>query len=728
MKIFFTYFVTLKGIISKPSIPSFSKFKFWDMKSFFTGQKRIIGYASALLTILFFQNFSNSSLVYSQPQSSSIETAPTIDGKINDGEWVGATVITQFHVIAPKSDDKYYDSTIVYIKQTHDALYFAFKWWPKGKVISQSLRRDRSTNAENEFFIMLDLENKRTNGYFFSFSFLNNQRDAIVYSVKNQSQEWDWVWYNKSTIYKEAKDGEPGYIESEIKIPVDKMQNKNKSEIGLDLQMFAYKPDGTYYTYSLVKDAEISSLKSLYPMKIKPFDEKADVKFTAIPYIVANKFNDSAKYKADYGGEFQLNYNKHTLKSTINTDESTLEADPFTFNFYGRPTFLSEKRPFLSKDLDIYRSQINLFYTRAIDQIDYGFNYTYRDDKLKIGSLYIKEGINPRDSLRKDFFVTRPKYTSPTLNAGGMFIYRNDPSHDYQEKIISLDGFYRFPNNRIRLIGQVAHTANTQGDVSTQGTGFNLYSFYEFNNSGGPYYDASYSRFDKYFKASTSFNSQVGSPNDYDELSLSGGYNWNLSRKFFPSINANGAYYRASRLSDGFNYQEKWSENSNFNVTGPLNFNQYVEYNRPNDFDQNGERITRTNIIQEYDVSYNFGNNAISAGYYFGTYFGDFIKNPYANITLFFFEKLALSANVSYFDVFDQKSTIFSTRMDYKVMDKLFLRSLFQRDSQSKQALWNTLVQYEFFAGSNFYFVLNLVGDKLQHTSRFLKLGYEFNF
>ncbi|CAN5636911.1 hypothetical protein BH10BAC5_BH10BAC5_01210 [soil metagenome] len=683
-----------------------------------TGKSYLFLSAVILFNIIFYCS------VFSQSQS--IETSPTVDGKINEGEWTGSKVITDFHMINPKSDAKNYDSTIVYIKQTHDALYFAFKWWPKAKVISKSLRRDRSSNEESEFFIMLDLENKGTNGYFFAFSFLNNQRDALVYNVRNQSQEWDWVWFNKSTVIREAKDGQPGYIETEVKIPVDKMQNKNTSQIGLDVQMFAYKPDGTFYTYSLVKDAEVSSLKSLYKLDIKPFDEKANIKFTAIPYIVGNKFNDST-YKAELGGEFQLNYNRHTLKSTINTDKSTLEADPFTFNFYGRPTFLSEKRPFLSKDLDIYRSQINLFYTRAIENIDYGFNYTYRDDKMKIGSIYIREGEDNQGN-RKDFFVSRPKYTSQTLNAGGMLIYRNDPGHEYQEKILSIDGFYRFPNNRVRLLGQVAHTANTQSGNSTQGTGFNLYSFYEFDNSGGPYYDASYSRFDKYFKASTSFNSQVGSPNDFDELSLSGGYNWNIARKYFSNINVNGSYYRASQLSEDFNYQEKWSENANFNITGPLNFFQSVEYNKPNDFDESGNLITRTNILQEYDVSYVFGNNAISAGYYFGTYFGNFIKNPYVSANFFFFNKLAVSGSVSYFDVFDTKTTILNTRMDYKVMDKLYLRSFFQTNTGSKQSLWNTLVQYEFFAGSNFYFVLNLIGENLQHTSKYLKLGYEFNF
>ena len=74
---------------------------------------------------------------------------PAIDGKINDAEWAGAKVFTSFYITVPKSDEKYYDSTIVYVKQTADAMYFGFKYWPKGKVICQSLNRDVSTKKMN---------------------------------------------------------------------------------------------------------------------------------------------------------------------------------------------------------------------------------------------------------------------------------------------------------------------------------------------------------------------------------------------------------------------------------------------------------------------------------------------------------------------------------------------------------------------------------------------------
>ena len=67
--------------------------------------------------------------------SANINSAPKIDGKIDNSEWNGAKVISDFHMMIPKSESKDYDSTIAYIRQTKDAIYIAIKYWPRGKII-----------------------------------------------------------------------------------------------------------------------------------------------------------------------------------------------------------------------------------------------------------------------------------------------------------------------------------------------------------------------------------------------------------------------------------------------------------------------------------------------------------------------------------------------------------------------------------------------------------------
>ncbi len=678
-----------------------------------------------IFSLLFFNR------LFSQTQGAKIES-PSVDGKINDTEWAGAKVFTKFYKFIPKTEDNTYDSTTVYIKQTKDAIYFGFDYYPKGKIISKSLVRDRSTEDENEFFILLDLENKHQNGYFFSFSFLNNQRDAIIYNQRNQSSEWDWVWDVKSKILAEPKNGKAGHIQTEVRIPVDRLQNKNKKQIGIDVQMFSYKEDGTYYYYSLIPNSELLSLKNTYPFDLTtPFDEKLNLNFNVIPFLSGQSFNNYRDTLV-FGGDVNISMDKHKIKATINPDESTLEADPFRFSLYSRPIFLQEKRTFFSKDLDIFRTPINLFYTRAIDIIKYGANYTYRSDILKAGAVLVDD--LDEFGNRRNFFIARPKMNFENLNVGSLFIYSKNYGTDYNEKILSLDGFYRFPKNPVRFQAQFANSLTSIKNHGAEGTAYNLYGYYQSNDAGGPYADVSYNRINPGFFASTYFNSQTQLPNNYDEISASGGYKFVFDREYVSDMNFNGGYYKLSTLKTdasfpaNFNFQNNLFFGSNYKVTAWLRFNQYFEFNRPNATDENGSLITYKNTAQEYDASIFLGTNFISFGYYFGPYFGSFIKNPYASGNIFLFERLALNASINFVDVFGLKRTILNTGLNWKVMNRLFIRSYFQRDNITRQALWNSILQYEFFAGSNFYIVVNINGDKLQYVGKSFKLGYDFTF
>lgn len=652
---------------------------------------------------------------------------PVIDGKIRDDEWADALVFDKFYMIVPRVESAYHDSTIVYLKQSRDAVFVAIKFWPRGKVISTSLIRDRSTDEENEFFVLLDMENKHQNGYFFAISFLNNQRDLLIYNQRQMSQEWDWVWYNRSTVYRQPENGMPGYIETEIKIPVDKMQNKNKSQIGVDVQLFAYKPDGDSYFYSINPTSELLTLKGTYPFNITPFDERVNFSFNAKPYVVANKFTDSS-YSATFGGEFAASLDRQTLKATFNTDESTLEADPFDFSLYRQPIFLQEKRSFFSKDLDIYRTPINLFYTRAIDDIHWGLNHTYRSNSLKTGFTYVREE-KPSGSTSGDarsFLALRPNYISQQWNAGALLVYSDDPATGQKDRVVSVDGRLRL-GSRWVFVPQYVY--------SRDGNAYQAYAYYEFNGAGGPYADFFYKRFDKNFSPLTLFNN-YGSNND--EVLVSGGYLFRRNSSTFSQINVRAEYYQAQRLTDNFSYQRNSNASVYYKVNDWLTLNHYISVNRPNDENDSGEVITRTNFLQDHSAKFLYGNHALTVGYNFGPFFGSTLHNPYASLDLSFWGRMALSVSYlqqTYAEI-DQK--IYRIKINYRLLDKLYLRSFYQKDTRFDVAQWNSLIQYEFFAGSNLYFVLNLQGDqqkssyvfndRFDYVGRYFKVAYEMNF
>ena len=141
----------------------------------------------------------------------------------------------------------------------------------------------------------------------------------------------------------------------------------------------------------------------------------------------------------------------------------------------------------------------------------------------------------------------------------------------------------------------------------------------------------------------------------------------------------------------------------------------------------NGSVFRRNNFDFNNQVKLLIGRSAFYIGYEFGPYFGSHISHTYTNLDLVLFDRINMLFSYDYHTVFDIKQSIFSVNLNWRILPKLFLRSYFQQDTYNRLALWNSMLQYEFFAGSNIYLVMNLSGSKLQNTGRYFKIGYDFN-
>lgn len=647
---------------------------------------------------------------------STLPDLPVIDGKINDLEWSKARVFGDFFTVVPRTAERNGDSTVVFVRQSSDALYFAFKFHPRSKVIRQSLIRDQSSDEENEFFILLDLENKNQNGYIFIFNFLNNQRDMAVYNQRNLAFEWDWVWQCKSVVYREPTGTEPGYIETEVRIPVDRIQNKNQQQIGIDLQLFAYKPDGSSYFYALTPESEILTIKSTYKLDIEPFEESFTPDVSAIPFVVGQRAENTAT-TGTLGGDLNLSLDKHKLKATINTDESTLEADPFQFSLYGQSIFLQEKRPFLSKDLDIYRMPINIFYTRAIQDIQWGGNYTFRSDDIKAGLVSVEDELDSdRDGNkeRRHLTVVRSTWNGGDLNLGTTLLYGRNSDTKAVERAVSLDSRVELP---------LGFRFQPQWITNTNGSAYQVQLAKPRDWAGGFYGSAVYKRFGYGFDVSTLFNNYG---TEYHERALDLGFRSVSNRRLFSQLEFNAEYYKAATLASGFIYQEYGALYASNLLLENLQLAHRIEVNRPEEATTTGI-ITHKNLLQDHSAKLILGAQAITLGYNFGSYFGTHLKNPYANARIILWDRLAMDMTLIHRNYADVRQTIARVKLDVRLMERLYFRSFVQKDSYNKLGLWNTLLQYEFFAGSSVYLVLNQVGEHFEQTGQFFKVGYEVN-
>ena len=639
---------------------------------------------------------------------------PVIDGRIYEREWTGAKTLDNFFTVVPKTGQREEDSTVVFVRQSSDALYFAFKFRPRSKVIRQSLIRDQSSDEENEFFILLDLENKNQNGYIFIFNFINNQRDMAVYNQRNLAFEWDWIWQCKSVVYKEPSPDEPGYIETEVRIPVDKIQNKNRRQIGIDLQLFAYKPDGSSYFYALTPESEILTVKSTYKLDIEPFEESYTPDVSVIPFVVGQKVQNTATTGA-LGGDLNLSLDKHKLKATINTDESTLEADPFQFSLYGQSIFLQEKRPFLSKDLDIYRMPINMFNTRAIQDIRWGGNYTFRSNDVKAGLVSVEDELDSdRDGKteHRHLTVARSTWQGGELSFGATLLYGRNSNTKAVERAVSLDSRIELP---------LGFRFQPQWITNTDGNAYQVQFVKPRDWAGGFYGAAVYRKFGYGFDISTLFNNYG---TEYHERALELGFRSVSNRRLFSQLECNAEYYKAATLGTGFIYQEYGALYVSNLLLENMQLAHRIEVNRPEEQTPTGI-ITHKNTLQDHSAKIILGPQAITFGYNFGPYYGTYLKNPYANARIILFDRLAWDITLNHRSYADVQQTIVRVKLDVRVMERLYFRSFVQKDNYRKLGLWNTLLQYEFFAGSNVYLVLNQVGERFEQGGQFFKVGYE---
>jgi hypothetical protein len=192
----------------------------------------------------------------------------------------------------------------------------------------------------------------------------------------------------------------------------------------------------------------------------------------------------------------------------------------------------------------------------------------------------------------------------------------------------------------------------------------------------------------------------------------------------FSQIEVTAAYYKASTLADGFVHQEFGSFYVSDLILENLQINHYIEVNHPDQQTATG-RITHRNVLQDHSAKLILGPQAITAGYNFGPYFGAYLKNPYVNARIIMWERLAWDVTLNHRSYAAVRQTIIRLKLDVRLLERLYLRSFVQKDNYRKLGLWNTLLQYEFFAGSNVYFVLNQTGERFEQSGQFFKVGYE---
>ena len=121
------------------------------------------------------------------------DTAPVIDGRLDDAVWATASTIDDFVTAEPNEGDEPSEYTQVYVLYDRDALYIAARAWHSSLdlLVDRVLRQGERLFGEDSIAIVLDPFNNQRSGYLFVVNANGVREDALYENTTNLEFNWE---------------------------------------------------------------------------------------------------------------------------------------------------------------------------------------------------------------------------------------------------------------------------------------------------------------------------------------------------------------------------------------------------------------------------------------------------------------------------------------------------------------------------------------------------------
>ena len=309
-------------------------------------------------------------------EATRVETAPKLDGTLDDPLWRLAKPITDFRQKEPREGEAATEKTEVRILYTRHAVYFGIECFDSqpSKIIATELRRDVSQDLDDHFVILIDSSFNRRGGYVFEINPLGTQSDGLIVEEQEGSQDtefdtgWDGVWVS------EARIGQDGWTAT-IEIPFTTLNFTKSNNVvwGLNFKRFIRRKNeedlwAAYRrTFGITKVSESGALTGIS-------DIGSGRLFIIKPYGLVQYDKETGQNPAfPLTGGLDIKYGIRSnlvLNLTGNTDFSATDVDQEHVNLTPFPIYVPEKRQFFLENAGVFDfplgDQDQLFFSRQI--------------------------------------------------------------------------------------------------------------------------------------------------------------------------------------------------------------------------------------------------------------------------------------------------------------------------------------------------------------------------
>ena len=380
------------------------------------------------------------------------QSAPVIDGRLDDDVWKNASVVDDFQQTSPLDGAVPTESTVVRVTYDDEFLYIAadLRDSSPDQISAMQMIQGKLFFSDDRFYVMLDSFNSKRNDYFFQVNANGIRREALRENNARFIEEWATIWEAESAIH----------------------ENGWATEIAIPFKSISFSPDsgtwGINFGRGIVRKQEHVLWSShdrqdwpAYSGEVNGIENiEQGVGLDVVPSINLSQQRDLVLGGDSSGFEPSLDVRYRITPSlsatfTLNTDFSTAEVDEQQVALDRFSLFFPEKRDFFLQDAGIFEfgnidTNGRPFFSRRIGLsgdgeavgIDGGIKLTGRVGDFNVGTLAIRqEAIGDVDA--SDLFVARGSYNVLNESAVGFIMTHGDPTSNDSNSVIGLDFLYR---------------------------------------------------------------------------------------------------------------------------------------------------------------------------------------------------------------------------------------------------------------------------------------------
>jgi len=421
------------------------------------------------------------------------DTAPQIDGHIDEAVWDQATPLTEFTQAQPDEGAGATERTEVRVLYDAENIYISARMWDSRPdlMVSTVLRRDESHNDNDAFAVTLDTYHDHRNGFFFETNARGALFDAQIIGEGGRqgpggggstfNADWDAVWHSAGQLTDEGWS-----VEIAIPFWALRFDRTSMEAWGINFRRQIRRKTESSYWASVPRQFNATRL-SLSGMLVGMREVERPTNLQVKPYALgdfgqfpsgpdSNPYESHAtEWGGDIGGDLKWSITPNwTLDGTINTDFAQVEADDVQVNLTRFPLFFPEKREFFLENAGLFQfgsssgrtgPRVIGFHSRRIGiasgaevPILAGARLSGKTGGWNVGGLNMQtRGLEDLDVSTENHTVMRVRRDLGSRSSvGGLFTNRQTSGSDYN-RAVGFDGRWAI-NDQTTVDGWVMKT------------------------------------------------------------------------------------------------------------------------------------------------------------------------------------------------------------------------------------------------------------------------------